>query len=424
MKSRTLVIAGALALGIGGLAIAQAIVVPQVTSINPGDLFQDIVNGRPQAGNFYASALQLGNYAATQPGNNSENDLIGGDFGYNLYQDGTSVSSITTATTYVADQWAAFSGTSTTLGGAQETGAADIPLGYLASERITRSGSGVVQSCVAQIVAVDNVVRYQGQTAEFDFHALAGSGFSAAGSNLSVLFVTGTGSGDTMVNLGKTINSALTGTAWAGAATSTVPVPISTVWGRYTAVAPIPATATELAVALCWTPVGASPSSDYFEFTGAQLTPNSSLASVAGTAGAALAVNDTRAKSFARRPQAQETNLQLAYYWRQNEPASSNQIYGVCQGLASTTAANCLMTFPVPMVKIPTFAFTAGTLQATANTAGAAAAVTGLVINTTVGASTYQANLTATVTSAATITGFLEAGNSTGGGKLAFSARF
>ena len=91
---------------------------------------------------------------------------------------------------------------------------------------------------------------------------------------------------------------------------------------------------------------------------------------------------------------------------------------------ASTTAANCLINFPVPMFKIPTFAYTAGTIQATVNTAGAAAAVTGMVINATLGATTYTANMTATVTSAATITGFLEAGNSTGGGKLAFSARF
>ncbi len=227
-----------------------------------------------------------------------------------------------------------------------------------------------------------------------------------------------------MVNLGKTINSALSGTAWAGAATSTVLVPINTNWNRYTVVAPVPATATELAVAICWTPVGASPSSDYFEFTGAQLTPNNALTTIAGTAGAALNPNDTRAKSFYRRPQMEETNLQLAFYWRQNEAASSTTIYGMCQGLASTTASNCLMTFPVPMFKVPTLAYTAGTIQATSNTAGAASAVSALAINATLGATVYQANLTATNTSAATIMGFLEAGNSTGGGKIAFSARF
>lgn len=49
--------AGALVLG-GGLAVAQ-VVLPQVTAINSGDLFQDIPNGFPQATNIYASAAQL-----------------------------------------------------------------------------------------------------------------------------------------------------------------------------------------------------------------------------------------------------------------------------------------------------------------------------------------------------------------------------
>ncbi len=246
---------GAVAIGaVASLALAQSISVPQVTAIGPNDLFQDIAGGQPSAQSVYAPASLLGNYSATQAGNNPTNSLIGGDFTSNLFQDGTTVSSITTATTYVADQWAAFSGTSTTLAGAQETAAADIPAAYGASLRITRSGAGVVQSCVAQIVPNANALRYQGSTAEFDFHALAGSGFSAASSNLSVLVVTGTGTNDSMVNLGKTINSALSGTAWAGAATSTVLVPINTNWNRYTVVAPVPATATELAVAICWTP--------------------------------------------------------------------------------------------------------------------------------------------------------------------------
>jgi hypothetical protein len=421
---KTWILAGLGLVALGAVAAAQVITVPQVTQIGATDLFQDIVGGSPQAGNVYAPAPLLGNYAATLPGNNAENDLIAGDFGFNLYQDGATVSTITTTVTYVADQWAAFSGTSTTIGGAQETGAGDIPTAFLASERITRTGAGIIQSCVAQIVPNDNVARYQGQTAEVDFHALAGSGFSAAGSNLSVLLVTGTGTNDSMANLAKTVNSALSGTAWAGAVTSTVLVPINTAWARYGAVFPVPATATELAVVLCWTPVGASPSSDYFEFTGAQLTPNSALKALAGSAGAALAPNDPRAKSFARRLQSEETNLQLSFYWRQNEAASSTTIYGMCQGLASTTASNCLMTFPVPMFKIPTLAYTAGTIQATSNTAGAASGVSALAINATLGATVYQANLTATTTSAATIMGFLEAGNSTGGGKIAFSARF
>jgi hypothetical protein len=343
---------------------------PQVSQINSVDLIKIIPGGFGQALDYYAAAPLLGNYATTLPGNNPGNALIGGDFYQNLFQDGTTVGSITTAVTYVADGWFAFSGTSTTLAGAQETGSPDTPASFDASLRITRSGSGVIQSCVGQIVKSQDTYRYQGQTVEFDFHALAGSGFSAASSNVSVLLVTGTGTNDTAVNLGKTVNSALSGTAWAGAATSTVTMPISTTWTRYSAVFPVPSTATEMAVLICYTPVGASPSSDYFEFTGAQLVPNSALASVAGTAGAALNANDPRAKSFNRRLLVEEQKLEYSEYFRVNETATARPFLGQ---VLTTSTANIKIPFPTPMWKAPTPAYVAGGWSVTvaAGTSGA-----------------------------------------------------
>ena len=418
MKKTLLGAVAALGLLGVGLAMAQTPYIPQVPSIGPSDVFQDIVQGYPAAGSYYASASLLGNYGATLSGNNPSNDLIGGDMGQNLFQDGTTVSTITTSATYVADQWAAFSGTSTTIAGAQETGAADIPFGYGASLRITRSGAGILQSCVAQIIPNTNVLRYQGGTQEVDLHALAGAGFSAASSNLTIIQVQGTGTNDTMANLAKTINSALSGTAWAGAVVNSVNVPITASWARYTAAFPVAATTTELGVAFCWTPVGASPSNDYFEFTGAQSVPNNALATVAGTAGAALPVNDQRAKAFARRPATLENSLQYAFYYRQNE--STGNIYGVCQETSSTNAY-CFMTFPVPMFKVPTLSYTAGGIKATLGTSQAAEAVTGLAI-TSSGATTFGSQLTATGSSFTALTGFLEGSTTTG--SVIFNARF
>lgn len=43
---------------IGSLALAQA-VIPQVVAINTSDLFQDVVRGSPQVGNYYATAAQI-----------------------------------------------------------------------------------------------------------------------------------------------------------------------------------------------------------------------------------------------------------------------------------------------------------------------------------------------------------------------------
>jgi hypothetical protein len=409
MKFRNLALAGLASAAL--LAGGYAVVAQMPPIILP--------NGQPTPQSQYVSGATLMNAAGTQPGNNPANDLIGGDFGTNLFQDGTSVGTITTSATYVADQWFAFSGTSTTIGGAQETGAADIPAGYTASLRITRSGSGVIQSCVGQIIPGSNVARYQGQTMEIDAHALAGAGFSAANSNLTFIQVQGTGVNDTAANFAKTINSALSGTAWAGAVVNSVNVPINTAWNRYGVAFPVALTTTETGVALCWTPVGASPSSDYFEFVGAQVVPNNSLASVAGTTGGALLPNDPRAKSFLRRQVALETDLQLAFYYRQNE--STANIFGVCQETSSTNAF-CSMTFPVPMFKTPTIAYTAGGISATLGSSQAAVAITGLAIKAN-GATTYGAQLTATASSGLTaLTGFLEGTTTTG--SIAFSARF
>jgi hypothetical protein len=140
---------GVLGLAFGGLALAQVYPPPQVTSIGPADLFQDVVGGSAVTGNVYANALQVGTYGQTLPGGNPENVLVGGDMGTNLFQDGASVGSITTTITYTADQWAAWSGAATTLTVTQQTGATDITAGFTASLRVNKgSGAGVIPACI------------------------------------------------------------------------------------------------------------------------------------------------------------------------------------------------------------------------------------------------------------------------------------
>jgi hypothetical protein len=389
---------GLLALAAAAIVGAQVISVPTVTAIGPNDLFQDIPNGAPVVGNVYATATQLGNYSATLTGNNPDNALIGGDFGTNLFAYGATVSTITTTNTYVANRWFAWSGTSTTIGGAQETAAADIPQAYEASLRITRTGSGVIQSCVAQVVESINSYAFQGGTAEFDFHALAGAGFSGASNNLQVYVATGTGTDEGSgkmafgLNGGATVTGSGTTYVGAGAVAWTGQVnlgpflvPITTSWARYTVAAPIPIGAKEVAVAICWTPVGASPTNDYFEFTGAQLTRNSALTALAGTGGAFIGQNDTRAKAFARRSQEVETGLQQRYFWQNNE--ASTNVMGV-GAAASTTSTRYFIQNPVTMRTAPTPIATVGSLTSTGST-GAQTALTALAA--TANASTVSA---------------------------------
>ena len=59
MKYCIAALAALLFAGALGFAVAQGIAVPKVVAVGPNDLFQDIVNGQPQAGNAYASAGQI-----------------------------------------------------------------------------------------------------------------------------------------------------------------------------------------------------------------------------------------------------------------------------------------------------------------------------------------------------------------------------
>jgi hypothetical protein len=407
MKLRYL-LAGVAAATFAASVVAQVPYVPQVVQIGPTDLFQDVVGGAPQAQNFYATAAQMGTYGQTLDGGNYDNAIIGGDFSTNLFQRGTSVGSITTTATYTADRWIAWSGAATTLTVTQQTGATDIPVGYNASLRVNKgSGAGVVQSCIAQEVETTASLRFQGKTAELDFLAKAGSGFSAVNSNLQVSIVYGTGTDEGTSKLAFAFNGGGGGSStWTGqtSAASNLLVPINTAWNRYTIAAAIPSAATEVAAIICYTPVGTGTANDWFEFTGVQLTPNQALTPLVGTTGVVLSANDLRAKSFTRRLQQMETALQQRYFLSFTEPATG---VTVGQGvLTSTTTCNAIIPFPVTMRAAPVtggVTFTGTALSSSTwriqDSTTSTLATTFLVFST---ASPNNLALTATLTTAST----------------------
>ena len=368
---KTLLAAGLLALGIGaGAIVAQTISVPQVTSIGPNDLFQDVVGGTPQALSYYASAALLGNYGATLSGNNPENWLIGGDATTNLFQRGTSGSSVTTTLTYGGpDRWAYWSGTGTAMTVSQDTTAADLRPGYKAAFKMARTSgqTGVVQMCMMQVLESVNSYAFQGSTAEVDFDAVTGANFSAANGNMTVYYITGTGVDGSASTAAFNLNAGGGGSSlWTGQVNTGVVVSLvgtgST--GRYTAVFPTTATTAQVAVALCYTPVGTAGTNDYIAFGNIQLTRNSALGSVAGTAGAALTVNDPRAKAFARKSQATESLHQYRYAYVIAEGAAAT-----FRGVGHVTTAGAgdgngklqwLINFPAVMRAVPTMTYAAG----------------------------------------------------------------
>lgn len=412
------------ALLVSAASLAQA--PPQVQQINPGDLFQDVVNGSAAAGNVYAPALLLGNYGAAQPGNNPENAIIGGDAATNLFQRATTGSSVTTTLTYGGpDRWAYWSGTSTAMTVSKSTTAGDLPAGYSAVFKMARTSgqTGVVQMCMAQEIETVNATRFQGQTAEIDFHASTGANFSAASANMTVVLVSGTGTDEGLAGSSSAAFNYNAGGGGSGAWTGQVNKPVTVSLGavstsnRYSVAIPVPSGATELAVFLCYTPVGTAGTNDYVSFSGIQLTVNNALATVAGTNGAALNVNDRRAKVFSRRSQAIETLLQQRYYYQITETAAIFPI-APCAAV-DTTHTNCLIVTPVPMRTAPTLTFATGFASPTSTTQATLGACTTLIAAVTVtstvaGTSSFLVNCAASTIPAAGIASFLYSNNGTG----------
>lgn len=372
MKKRILLatgIAGALAF----TAYAQ-VTVPQVQTIGSTDLIQVIPGGQPTPQNYYATSNLLGNYGATLTGNNPENLLIGGDAGTNLWQRGTTGSSVTTTTTYGGpDRFFYWSGTNTAMTVSRSSTAGDLPTGYQYAFKMARTSgqTGVVQVCTGQVVESSNAIRLQGQTAELDFHAITGSNFSGTG--MTAYIITGTGTDEGAAKMAYGLNAGGGGgTAWTGQANAVAGV-ISmgaSQNGRYTVVGAIPATATEVGVALCFTPTGTAGTNDYVALSGIQLVPNSALTGVAGTA---LPANDTRAKGFVRRPAALETLLQQRYAYVLADAAATVSFPSSCFVTTANTTVKCGLNLPVTMRTTPTTTISTATsfgIIVTAGTAG------------------------------------------------------
>lgn len=423
MKLRYLAgLAAAALLSIGMIAATEGqVTLPQVQIINSTDLIQDIPNGVPQAGNVYASASQIAGYTGSQP--TKGNALIGGDGTTNAFQRATTGSSVTTTFTYGGpDRFGYWSGTNTAMTVSRDTTAADLPSsGYLAGFKMARTSgqTGVVQVCMLQALESVNSYQFAGATAELSFYATAGANFSAASSNITAYIVYGTGSDGSAAAAAFGINAGGGGGAgWTGQATATAAViPITTTNARYAAVASIPATAAQVAVALCFTPVGTASTNDYVAFTGIQLVRNPSLLSKVDVDSGYICATDINCTAFERRQQGSELLMQQRYFYKLTETAAV-AIIAPCAAI-DTTHTNCIITLPTTMRIAPTGTFANGfatptsTTQATlgaCNTLAAAVTVTSTVGST----GAFLVNCTATTVPAAGVASFLYSNNGTG----------
>lgn len=367
-------------------ANAQNSVIPQVNTINSGDLFQDIVNGQETVQGFYASQAFLSGYFAQNA--QSDNFLIGGDAGQNLWQRGTTGSSVTTTVTYGGpDRWAYWSGASTAMTVTRSNTAAALPTGAQYAFRMQRTAAqtGLVQMCMAQEIASQNAFYLAGHTVEVDFNFYTGANFSATAVNAYVVYGTTTDEG--MTNLAFGLNAGGGGAAgWTGQANASAGLisglAVSTAY-RGAVVASLPSTAQEAAVVLCYTPTGTAGTTDAVYWSDIELRKADSLVVFAnattgytvytssnaslGYINATIGANTQNAiiPSFSRRLSSLEASLQYTYFWQISEPAASLPVATGAGAYYTSTTCEVPFQFPVPMRVAPTVAFGGTTLGAT-----------------------------------------------------------
>lgn len=340
---------------------------------------------------------QLAGYQASLPGTGWRNGLIGGDFGNNLWQRGTTSASITTALTYGPDAWWGLSGAATAMAIFKQTGASDVPQGYLASARVERTAgqTGIVPVCVGQVLTSQESARLAGQQVEFTAHMLSGAQLSSALKAITMII------GWSIAGATDQSAASFANASWTGYSSSNTTYSLTTAWARYSALATIPATASQVGVKICYTPVGTAGTTDWFEFTGAQLDVNPNAIAMTGVVGVGSAA------SFERRPVEVESLLQYARYQQTNE---TNNQYLAAGVVAATNAERAVYPLITSMRKVPTCTFVIGGFQwniGGSNVAANAPIQAG-------GSTTTAITIADTVASSAGSTAFLKGTSTTG----------
>lgn len=323
-------------LGAGAVTITPAtstinalasIAIPQGAS---AVIFNDGTNYLASVGNAGASSLQA---------NNFRNLLDNGGIAVQQRGTGTQTCGTTTipATAYSGDRWGCNVNVTSGAGTLQVVNTG-LPTGFSGSQLFYRTSGALLQpQCTMQEISTVNSTTLAGQTATLTFYAKALAAMvTDNGGVMNAYIFTGTGSDQGLQSF--TASPAIT-PAWTGiTSTLTKSFTLTTSFARYSYTAAIPSTATELAVALCWTPTSASGAgvTDGFTFTGVQLEPGAIPS------------------PFEFRPYSIELAIANRYYAQWADAAATLYFPATCVEYTSGTVARCNWALPITMRTVPT----------------------------------------------------------------------
>ncbi len=246
-----------------------------------------------------------------------------------------------TALEFAADRW--FVDTNVTSGaghGQIITASPAPPASFTQSVKIWRASGALTQPvCMIQEIPTARSTALAGQNVVFSGYFQPLAGLTSANGDVKVSVITGTGTDEGLATL--TASPAIT-PAWTGIATAnttTFALGTTAAWSRYyTGAVAIPATATEVGVEVCFTPVGSSSgATDGFAMTGLQLEQVGS------------AVNaPVAASSFENHPYEFDLIRAQRFFYELKEPASGAAVDGFCQATGAS-ANTCTVYLPVTM---------------------------------------------------------------------------
>lgn len=279
--------------------------------------------------------------------NNFRNVLDNGNM--SIQQRGTGIVTCGTTTipssAYSADRWGCNANVTSGAGRSQVTTATPTPpAGFTASQRLYRTSGALTQPvCMMEEIGTVASTALAGQSVVVSVYEQPLAGLVADnGGVFNVYIFTGTGTDEGLQTF--TASPAIT-PAWTGIATTGSFSFTNTAasWVRQSGSAVIPAAATEIAVAICFTPTATGAGvTDGLAFTGVQLEVSSGAAS-----------------PYEFKPAGWEQINAFRFFYRITESATVIGQRAMC-GVSTTSLAVCQIKFPVPMRAIPVMTYTSG----------------------------------------------------------------
>ena len=282
---------------------------------------------------------------------------------------GVTLTGVNTTATYGADGFAGFANNaaaSVVVG----RSTSNLPTEFQQAFSLNRTAANAStqQACMVQEIESSKVRTVAGKNMVFTAYLAVGATFSGALSNAQVTVIGGTGSDEGLATL-------LSG--WAGATTivNNTLVPVTTAYGRVGVLFNIPITVTELAVEVCWTPVGVAGATDTLFMTGAQLEVQGGgcPAVPVGTAPQAASAASVSCASLYEHLNIQTEIFRAARYFQQINEV--NAVIAPCVTTASNVQA-CMISLSVPMRVAPTVTVVAGGFQMIIDGAAGTAIIT------------------------------------------------